>query len=299
VHAITAGMPSGTGLVQYAERLPGRFHDVGITEQHAVAMAAGMAKAGLRPVCAIYSTFLQRAYDQVFQEVCLQNLPVLFCMDRAGPVGQDGPTHNGVFDIAYLRTFPNSMLCAPRDATDMRRMIDLSLKLPGPTALRYPRGNCPAHERLHPDERREMLPGRAEVLAEGDGAVLWGYGAMVQTCIEAADLLREQGVRVGVVDARFAKPLDEELLARHANAYRFIVTVEDHQRMGGFGSAVLEAWNRFQGGARVRVLGLPDRFIEHMTTREEQLASLGLDAAGVAQTVRQLLSGRASEQPAV
>ena len=290
IHAITAGMPSGTGLVEFSERLPARFHDVGITEQHAVAMAAGMAKAGLRPVAAIYSTFLQRAYDQVFQEVALQNLPVLFCMDRAGPVGQDGPTHNGVFDIAYLRTLPNFVLCAPRDATDMRRMMRMALQQPGPVGLRYPRGNCPLRERVHESERRAMLPGKAEVLAEGGPVVIWAYGAMVTSCLEVADKLRAEGLEVGVVDARFAKPLDEDLLARQVRSGKAIVTVEDHQRAGGFGSAVLEAWVRHAGsGSRVRVLGLPDRFIEHMSSREEQLASAGLDPAGIERAVRQLL----------
>ncbi|MEQ1895413.1 MAG: 1-deoxy-D-xylulose-5-phosphate synthase, partial [Planctomycetota bacterium] len=175
VHAITAGMPSGTGLVEFAERQPTRFHDVGICEQHGVAMAAGMAKGGLRPVCAIYSTFLQRAYDQVFQEVALQALPVVFCLDRAGLVGQDGPTHNGVFDLAYLRTLPNFVLGAPRDASDLERMLTAALAhTAGPVALRWPRGECPKDEAIPSAERREMRPGPAEVLREGDEIVLWG-----------------------------------------------------------------------------------------------------------------------------
>ena len=174
-------MPSGTGLVDYAERFPTRFHDVGICEQHGVGLAAGMAKAGLRPVAAIYSTFLQRGYDQVFQEVALQGLPVTFAMDRAGPVGQDGATHNGVFDIAYLRTLPGMVLCAPRDATDMARMLSMAVDLGGPVALRYPRDECPLRERIVPRSGREMEPGRAEVLVEGPdsgGVCLWGYGAI-------------------------------------------------------------------------------------------------------------------------
>jgi 1-deoxy-D-xylulose-5-phosphate synthase len=291
VHAITAGMPSGTGLLEFAERYPTRFHDVGITEQNAVAMAAGMAKAGLRPVATIYSTFLQRGYDQVFQEVALQGLPVLFCMDRAGLVGQDGPTHNGVFDIAMLRTFPNMTLCAPRDATDCVRMIDMALAQDGPVGMRYPRANCPARESVHAEERREMLPGRAEVLATGEELVLWGFGEMVGVCLQVAERLRGEGIEVGVVDARFAKPLDEELLAEHARTHRHIVTIEDHQRMGGFGSAVLEAYSRVPfARARVKVMGIPDRYVDHMTTREEQLAAVGLDAAGLERSVRNLLS---------
>jgi len=290
IRAITAAMASGTGLDAFAERFPGRFFDTGITEQHAVALAAGMAKAGLRPVVAIYSTFLQRAYDQVFQEVCLQNLPVLFCLDRAGLVGQDGPTHNGVFDIACLRTLPNLTLGAPRDASDLERMIAMALALDGPVALRFPRDGVPRPEAIHRDERREMEPGRAEVLSEGERLVVWGYGAMVTKALEAAERLRRGGIEIGVVDARFAKPLDEELLARHAREFHFILTVEEHQRSGGFGSALLEAASRLPSPrARVRVLGVPDRFVPHMTSREEQLAGLGLDADGIVHAVKSWL----------
>ena len=294
VHAITAAMPSGTGLDLFEEHYPSRFHDAGICEQHGVAMAAGMAKVGLRPVAAIYSTFLQRGYDQVFQEVALQNLPVVFALDRAGPVGQDGPTHNGVFDIAYLRTLPNFVLAAPRDATDLDRLLGLALKLDGPCALRFPRGNAPLREEVHASEREPMIPGKAEVLRDGDadGVVLWAYGALVETALQVSAKFGQEGVEVGVVDARFAKPLDEELLAKHKHRFRHIVTLEDHQRAGGFGSAVLEAHARAATSGRpaqVRVLGIPDRYVEHMTTREEQLGSVGLDAVGVARTVAQLL----------
>ena len=290
VHAITAGMPSGTGLLEFAERFPTRFHDTGITEQHAVAMAAGMAKAGLRPVCAIYSTFLQRAYDQVFQEVCLQGLPVVFAMDRAGLVGQDGPTHNGVFDTAYLRTLPGIVLAAPRDATDLARMLELGLTLPGPLALRWPRAQAPAHERVHPDERAKMVPGLAEVLLEDGELVLWAFGSLVGEALLAAERLRQRGVSVGVVDARFAKPLDEDLLGVHLRERRFLVTVEEHQRAGGFGSAVLEAAARVPGArAQVRNLAIADRYVEHATTREEQLAASGLDAASIERVALQLL----------
>lgn len=286
VNTITCGMPSGTGLLEFAERFPKRFHDAGITEQHGVALAAGMAKAGLRPVAAIYSTFLQRAYDQVFQEVALQNLPVVFCMDRAGLVGQDGPTHNGVFDTAYLRTLPNMTLVAPRDASDMRRMLDWALAQDGPVGLRYPRDNCPVNERISESERRPLEPGTAEVLAEGDEVCLWGFGAILTQVLEAADQLAARGVQVGVVDARFAKPLDADLLAQHAKRYRQIITIEEHQRAGGFGSAVLEALSRTPNAvARVRCLAIGDHYIDHMTTREEQLAETGLDAASIERAV--------------
>lgn len=291
IHAISAAMPSGTGLDAFAERFPGRFHDTGITEQHALAMAAGLAKAGARPVAAIYSTFLQRGYDQVFQEIALQDLPVLLCLDRAGPVGQDGPTHNGVFDIAFLRTLPNFVLCAPRDASDLARMLKFALQHDGPVALRYPRGNSPLNETIHVNERRELAPGRAEVLCEGDRVVIWAYGTMVGTALAVAEALRKQGTEIGVVDARFAKPIDEELLSRHLKDYKQIVTLEDHQRAGGFGSALLETANRLPGGnARIRLLGIPDRFIDHKTTREEQLAEVGLDPDGVLRVVRSVLT---------
>lgn len=290
VHAITAAMPSGTGLDAFAERFPARFHDTGICEQHAVAMAAGMARAGLRPVAAIYSTFLQRAYDQVFQEVALQRLPVLFCLDRAGLVGPDGPTHNGVFDIAYLRTLPNLVLCAPRDASDVERMLAMALAHDGPVAMRFPRGAVPLAEAIPAVERGVLQPGRAEVLQEGERLVLWAYGALVHEALAAAERLRRDGLEVGVVDARFAKPLDEDLLAQHLRRHEHLVAIEEHQRAGGFGSALLEAASRLPvGGARVRVLGIPDRFVAQGSTREEQLAALGLDALGIERCARALL----------
>ena len=287
VHALTAGMPSGTGLSDFAERFPTRFHDVGICEQHAVAMAAGMAKGGLRPVAAIYSTFLQRAYDQVFQEVALQSLPVVFCLDRAGLVGQDGPTHNGVFDLAYLRTLPNFVLAAPRDASDLARMLEMALRHDaGPVALRWPRADCPTNEGIPAAERRDLRPGTAEVLREGDELVVWALGALVQQALEGADLLAARGLSIGVVDARFAKPLDEELLGQHLRRYRHVLTLEEHQRAGGFGAAVLEVASRLpEARARVRMLGVPDRFVEHMSSREEQLAEHGLDGPGVERSV--------------
>jgi 1-deoxy-D-xylulose-5-phosphate synthase len=285
VHVITAGMPSGTGLTDFAERFPNRFHDVGICEQHGVAMAAGMCKGGLRPVVAIYSTFLQRAYDQVFQEAALQGLPVVFCMDRAGLVGQDGPTHHGVFDIAYLRTLPGFVICAPRDASDMRRMLEMGLRYEdGPVGIRYPRDNCvPAETEMIPvPERAEMQPGKAEVLVEGGSIMLWVSGALVRQARIAVEKLRQAGVDVGLVDARFIKPLDEELLSRHLHSVQHVIVVEEHQRAGGFGSAVLEAGSRLPDvKARIRILGIPDRYIDHMTTRDEQLSVAGIDAAAI------------------
>jgi len=285
VHVITAGMASGTGLTEFAERFPARFHDVGICEQHGVAMAAGMCKGGLRPVVAIYSTFLQRAYDQVFQEAALQGLPVVFCMDRAGLVGQDGPTHHGVFDIAYLRTLPGFVICAPRDASDMQRMLEMGLRHEaGPVGIRYPRDNCVPHgaELIPVAERAEMLPGKAELLVEGESIMLWVSGALVRQAAVAVERLRRQGVDVGLVDARFIKPLDEELLARHLRSAQHVIVVEEHQRAGGFGSAVLEAGSRVPDAkARIRILGVPDRYIDHMTTRDEQLRAAGIDGQAI------------------
>lgn len=299
VHAIIAGMPSGTGLVEFAESFPARFHDVGICEQHGVAMAAGMAKAGLRPVVAIYSTFLQRAYDQVFQEVALQGLPVLFCLDRSGLVGSDGPTHNGVFDLAYLRCLPGIVLASPRDATDMRRMMELALRLDGPMALRYPRGNCPLDELIPAKERRPMEPGKAELLSvsqaeSGAEVVIWALGAMVSVAREASRTLAERGIPVTLVDARFAKPIDTELLLEHAKEHRLLLTLEEHQRAGGFGSAVLECLARERSEevrARVRTLAVGDRYIDHMSSRDEQLAAAGIGADDVVRAVEQGLVG--------
>jgi 1-deoxy-D-xylulose-5-phosphate synthase len=211
-------------------------------------------------------------------------------MDRAGLVGADGPTHHGVFDLAYLRTLPNLTLAAPRDATDLGRLLELALAHPGPFAVRYPRDNCPGIERIHASERRELAPGKAEVLLESDTLTIWALGPLVQTALEVAERLQKRGVAVGVVDARFVKPLDEELLCRQAQSTRLLVTLEEHQRAGGFGSAVLETLAKLPGRrADVRVFALPDRFVEHMTTREEQLAAAGLDADGLERSLRNLL----------
>ncbi|MFT7486175.1 MAG: 1-deoxy-D-xylulose-5-phosphate synthase [Candidatus Paceibacteria bacterium] len=220
----------------------------------------------------------------------MQNLPVLLCLDRAGVVGQDGPTHNGVFDIAFLRTLPNMTLCSPRDSSDLGRMLKFALSHDGPVAIRFPRGASPAMETIHADERREMLPGKAEVLLEGQRLVIWALGCMVGTALQVAEEMRAQGVEIGVVDARFAKPIDEELLARHLQSYKHILTLEDHQRAAGFGSAILESANRLPaGGARIRVMGIPDRFVDHKTTREEQHAEVGLDAEGVLRVAKSFL----------
>ncbi|MBK9383495.1 MAG: 1-deoxy-D-xylulose-5-phosphate synthase [Planctomycetes bacterium] len=288
VVAITAAMPSGTGLVEFSEKFPTRFYDTGITEQHAVAFCGGLARAGARPVAAIYSTFLQRGYDQVFQEVALQRLPVVFALDRGGLVGQDGPTHNGVFDLAYLRAFPGFVLCSPRDDAEMGQMLDFALRHNGPVGIRYPRANC---EEALSDEQREPLElGRGEWLQRGERVALVGYGPMSQEALSAARRIEsELGFRPSVVNARFAKPVDGALLAELASSHRLLVTIEDHTIAGGFGSACLEELNERGARAELLRIGVPDQYIEHMNSPAEQHAALGMDAAGIARRVAERL----------
>jgi 1-deoxy-D-xylulose-5-phosphate synthase len=263
VIGITAAMNSGTGLSLLQESEPDHYFDVGIAEQQAVLFAAGLALGGAKPVCAIYSTFLQRAYDQIVHDVCLQKLNVVFAMDRAGLVGDDGPTHHGAFDIAYLRCLPNMVLMAPRDEAMLARMLRTALTYDGgPVALRYPRG-----EGVGVAMPRAVAPieiGRGEVLREGDRVAIVGYGSGVQKGLEAADLLAEGGLDVTVADARFAKPLDAELLSALAAEHELVVTVEEGVLAGGFGSAVWECLN--DGGGhipRILRIGLPDRYVAH------------------------------------
>jgi 1-deoxy-D-xylulose-5-phosphate synthase len=285
VLAITAAMPDGTGLMEFRDRFPDRFVDAGIAEQHAVALASGMATSGMRPVCAIYSTFLQRGYDQVFQEVILQKLPVVFAMDRGGLVGEDGMTHNGLYDIAFLRCLPGITLMAPKDGPELHEMMAFALTLPGPSGIRYARGNAPNHGDLlgwH-GTRKPIELGKMEVLRAGtDGAVL-AYGHMVQTALEAAALLEKRGVHIEVVNARFCKPLDEQGVLSLCDRHDRVVTLEDHTRVGGFGSAVLECLAA-HGPVRasVQVMGVPDDLLEHMS-RSQVLEHCDLTAAHVAE----------------
>jgi 1-deoxy-D-xylulose-5-phosphate synthase len=287
VVAITAAMPDGTGLASFSATHPKRFFDVGIAEQHAVTFAAGLASQGMRPVFAIYSSFLQRAYDQVFHDVCLQNLPVVFAIDRAGVVGSDGPTHHGVFDLSYLRIFPNMTVMAPKDENELQHMLKTALSLDGPAAVRYPRGDgygVPLDQDLAP------LPlGRGEVIRRGDAGALVAVGTMVRPALEAAELLAHEGISLTVVNARFVKPLDRELLLELAGRVPLLVTVEENALTGGFGSAVLELLEE-EGvnGCRLRRLGYPDRYIEQ--GEQGYLRSQhGLDAAGIAASVRKAM----------
>jgi len=285
LYAITAAMPEGTGLNRFSELYPERFMDAGIAEQHAVTFAAGMATEGLRPVVAIYSTFLQRAYDQVIHDVCLPDLPVVFCLDRGGLVGEDGPTHHGHFDITYLRGLPNMTLMAPKDENEFRHMLYTALEQTGPVAIRYPRGRGVG---VPMDENYRKIPiGEAEFLKAGNDLLILALGSMVKPSLDAAELLKKEGLSVGVVNCRFVKPLDKRLAEAVGQAGR-ILTVEENIRQGGFGSAVLELLNEM--GIRdvlVRRMGIPDKFIEHGPApflREKY----GLDRAGILKEARDL-----------
>src|SRR2546421_3284443 len=294
VTVMTAAMCQGNKLEKVRTDFPTRFFDVGICESHAVAFAAGQAKAGLRPIVDIYSTFLQRSFDQIFQEVALQNLPVTFTLDRAGLTGPDGPTHHGCFDISYLRLFPNLVVMAPGDEADMKPMLDFALRHPGPIAMRYPKANLDAIDRgVAPIEL-----GQAEIYEWGSDGVLVAYGSLFPTCVKAAEQLRKEGLDIGVVNARFAKPLDKTTILRAVEETPLVVTVEEGTLEGGFGSAVLEAANAAGLDTRHIVrLGIPDRFIEH-AERGELLADLGLNVNGICAVVRQrsaVLRGQPAE----
>jgi 1-deoxy-D-xylulose-5-phosphate synthase len=282
VAVITAAMCQGNKLEKVRQDFPDRFFDTAITEAHAVAFAAGLAKAGARPIVAIYSTFLQRAFDQLFQEVALQDLPVTFCLDRAGLTGPDGPTHHGVFDTVYLRMFPNFVVMAPGDELDIAPMLRFALAGQSPVALRYPKAGLERVERgVAPVEL-----GQAEIFEWGPDGALVAYGSLFPTCVKAAERLRQEGLDVGVINARFAKPLDRQTLLRAVEQLPFVITVEEGTLEGGFGSALLEAANAAGMETRnVLRLGIPDRFIEH-AERPELLAELGLDVDGLCATVR-------------
>jgi 1-deoxy-D-xylulose-5-phosphate synthase len=284
VTVMTAAMCQGNKLEPVRADFPDRFFDVGICESHAVAFAAGQAKAGGRPIVAIYSTFLQRSYDQIFQEVALQNLPVTFMLDRGGLAGPDGPTHHGVFDLAYLRVFPNMVVMAPGDSRDLQEMLEFALRQNSACSIRYPKANAVTID----GERAPIELGKAEVLQTGrDGAIV-ACGAILAECIGAAEMLRDEGLDVTVVNARFTKPLDRETILPLVRELPFVVTVEEGCLTGGFGSAVLEAvCDAELDTSRLRRLGIPDRFIEH-GERSELLADLGLDPAGIAASCRNL-----------
>jgi 1-deoxy-D-xylulose-5-phosphate synthase len=285
--AITAAMAGGTGLSRFAEALPQRFFDVGIAEQHAVTFAAGLATTGRKPVAAIYSTFLQRGFDQVVHDVCLQNLDVTLALDRAGLVGADGATHQGLYDIAYLRCLPNMLLMAPKDENELRHMLRTAIEHPGPAALRYPRGNGLGVP-LEADIRLLEI-GRGELLREGGDLAIVALGTRVAPALAAAERLAAQGIEAAVFNARFVKPLDLPAIAALARGCGALLTVEEHALAGGFGSAVLEALAGEGISVPARLLAVPDRLVEHGDPAA-QLAEFGLDAAGIAAAGRALVS---------
>jgi len=290
IAAITAAMRDGTGLMDFAEKFPDRFFDVGIAEQHAVTFGAALAKGGLRPVVAIYSTFLQRAYDQIIHDVSLQDLPVVFCLDRAGLSGEDGPTHHGMFDIAYMRHIPNIICMAPRDGFELEAMLELALKLDTPVSIRYAKGSASSNIAGATFEPLDI--GKSEVIRQGKDLAIIAVGSMVGRAVKAADLLSQEGIESEVINARFIKPIDSEMVNRVASKFKRIVTIEEGVRECGFGSAVSEHLEReFIKGARLMIIGLPNKFIEH-GKRKELLNKYNLNADGISETIKGELFGK-------
>jgi 1-deoxy-D-xylulose-5-phosphate synthase len=287
--AITAAMPNGTGLDLFRPHHPTRYFDVGIAEEHAVVFAAGMATRGFRPVCAIYSTFLQRAFDPIVHDVCLQKLPVLFCMDRAGLSGDDGPTHHGLFDIGYLRSIPEIVLMAPKDEDELADMMKTGLELSGPSAIRYPRGVVAGVARKA--EPQTLAVGKAEIIQDGSDVAILGLGPMTAMARQLATLLERDGYSAAVINPRFVKPIDREMLAQYARRVAAFVTFEDHVKMGGFGSAVVEALEELGCEVPVVRIGWPDQFIEHGKV-DDLRAKYGLSVDAALAQVLPLLAGR-------
>jgi 1-deoxy-D-xylulose-5-phosphate synthase len=283
--AITAAMKDGTGLSKFKKTFPDRFFDAGIAEEHAVTFAAGLAKEGAKPIVAIYSTFLQRAYDQIIHDVCLQNLPVKFAIDRGGLVGEDGPTHHGVFDLSYLRTMPNMVIMAPKDENELRHMLKTAMDYSdGPISVRYPRGDAPGV--VMDDELMSLTIPSWEIIRQGESVAVLAIGSAVYASIMASDLLKSEGINVTIVNARFAKPIDINLLESIAQKHYYLVTVEENILIGGFGSAVLE--NLSDWGIKnnsVKRIGLPDYFIEH-GSQEELRNKYGLSPKKIADAIK-------------
>lgn len=275
--AVSAAMTEGVGLKDFAKKYPNRVYDVGIAEEHAVSFAAGLAKAGLKPFAAIYSTFLQRGYDEILEDVCLQNLPVVFAIDRAGVVGSDGETHHGIFDISYLKSMPNMKIMAPRDEKQMAKMIEFAYECKGPCALRYPRGNA-----IKLDFEPDVVEGKAAVLREGEDLTIWAVGTMVSMALDAAEILAEKGIEAAVIDPVFIKPVDEEAVKKYGKASDLTVTLEDGVISGGFGETVAGILSGTV--CKVLNLGWPDKFIEQ-GSQNELYERYGLDGAGIAERI--------------
>ncbi|MCE5312321.1 MAG: 1-deoxy-D-xylulose-5-phosphate synthase [Nitrospiraceae bacterium] len=296
ISAVTAAMKEGTGLSCFAEKFPQRIYDVGIAEGHAVTFSAGLATRGLKPVIAVYSTFIQRAVDEVVHDVCLQNLPVVFAIDRAGLVGEDGPTHHGVFDIPLLRSIPNITMMSPADGSELAAMLELALNLNSPCAIRYPRAK--AFDIDLPGFKREIALGKGALLSDGSDAAIIALGNMVLPALKAAFMLREEGLHVAVADARFIKPLDEELILGLATRTGKIITIEDGSIAGGFGSAVLELLNKSgMENVSVKILGIGDEFVEH-GPQALLMQQCGLDEGSICNTVRDFVSKTATVKKA-
>ncbi|MCK4519320.1 MAG: 1-deoxy-D-xylulose-5-phosphate synthase, partial [Candidatus Omnitrophica bacterium] len=281
--AVSAAMAGGTGLDKFAIEFPERFFDVGIAEQHALTFCAGLSVKGFIPVAAIYSTFLQRGYDQIFHDICLQDLQVILCLDRAGLVGDDGPTHHGVYDISYLRNLPNLVIMAPRDADELISMLTTALSIKHPVVIRYPKSKVNVPQ----GREHSVLPlGKSDILKKGEDVCLLAYGSMVNEAVEAAVILENAGIKAEVINARFVKPLDEKMIESIIKCGRKVITMEEGSMLGGFGSAVAELLqaNR-EDNVRLRILGLPDKFIEH-GKRRILLDKYGLSAAKIAEFVK-------------
>ncbi len=286
--AVTAAMPEGTGLDKFAKVFPERMFDVGIAEEHAVTFSGGMATQGMKPVAAIYSTFLQRAFDQVFHDVAIMDLPVVFCLDRGGIAGADGPTHHGIYDMAYLRIFPNMVCMAPKDENELRHMLKTAFETGHPTSLRYPRGNGVG---VQLDAELKSLPiGKGEVLREGDAATIFAIGNEVWPSMEAAEILAKEGINVAVVNGRFIKPLDDELIQQFCKPYAKVITVEEGSLAGGFGSAIMERCQELGiDDVQFHRVGIPDEYVHH-GTQDVLRAQYDLHAEGIANRVREFVS---------
>ena len=286
--AVTAAMPEGTGLSDFARAYPDRFFDVGIAEQHAVTFAAGLATEGFRPVVAIYSTFLQRAYDQILHDVCIEKIPVIFAVDRGGIVGEDGATHNGVFDLSYLRSLPNMVVMAPKDENELCKMLRTAVDYDGPIAIRYPRGTA---EGVASENNNIPIPiGKGEVLTKGDDVVIFAAGRSVNEALSAHAMLKEHGISATVVNCRFVKPLDMDLIGSLSKKIPRLITVEENVRQGGFGSAVLECLSD-QGitGFQLKCIGIPDTFVEH-GPQELLRSKYGIDAPAIVNAAKHLMN---------
>ena len=292
--AITAAMCDGTGLDKFCREFPKRFYDVGIAEQHAVTFAAGLAVEGFVPIVAIYSTFLQRAYDQIVYDVCLQKLPVVFAIDRGGLVGEDGATHQGLLDYSYLRSIPDIIVMAPKDENELQHMLKTAVGCGHPVSLRYPRGKGIGV--ILDDEPKTLEIGKGEVLRDGSDLAIIAIGSAVNPSLIAAKKLSEEGINIKVINARFVKPLDDELILKTAATIKKIITVEENMLPGGFGSAVLELLAE-EGvtGVWVKRLGIPDEFVKH-ATQAEQRHKCGIDEEGIIRAIKDMLAGQSGIQ---